>query len=183
MIQIPLVMNILPNATVLSKYKLSQISRNFLNTLYIKLCDFIFKSKSIRELISNLLRIESYFTILKLEIWEQSMQPSHPIIPYCWYSNTFHIVISSCQEDKWGKHQIFTLWGPETFATLRTHRCFLYKTAMRNYFHAITFAKFALAKRDNHGRKISVNGPVSGRRKEKKNSGILQNKWLCDAKL
>lgn len=48
-----------PNATVLSKYKLSQISRNFLNTLYIKLCDFIFKSKSIRELISNLLRIES----------------------------------------------------------------------------------------------------------------------------
>lgn len=43
-------------------------------------------------------------------------------------------------------------------------------------FPRITFAKSALAKRDNHGRKISVNGPVSGRRKEKKNSGILQNK-------
>lgn len=110
--------------------------------------------------------------------------PLPPIIPYCWYSNTFHIVISSCQEDKWGKHQIFTLWGPETFATLRTHRCFLYKTAMRNYFHAITFAKSALAKRDNHGRKISAcewTGVWSAERK--KNSGILQNKWLCDAKL
>lgn len=66
--------------------------------------------------------------------------------------------------------------GSRNVRPLRTHRCFLYKTAMRNYFHAITFAKSALAKRDNHGRKISVNGPVSGRRKEKKNSGILQNK-------
>lgn len=45
---------------------------------------------------------------------------------------------------------------------------------MRNYFHAITFAKSALAKRDNHGRKISVNGPVSGRRKEKKIPGFCK---------
>lgn len=39
---------------------------------------------------------------------------------------------------------------------------------MRNYFPAITFAKSALAKRDNYGRKISMKGLASGRWKEKK---------------